>query len=767
MVALVSQFLDRGSHSWFENSSHYPGSTNVPTFESFESKSPYEPSKISKLSGWSENDHDENAFIMTLLFNWVLFLLLHFICSAEAFINSLISNSPALKGSRQQCSESVDVEGLLHDNGFGLRLVTLRPSNLPLIGEVHDHGALYLCRIVSIEAPSKTSPRFRVEPLDDLKGERIVELGQITTVWDSNVSFDNNRQEQCVSPRRCEAALQELYHQYSAIRSHSITKKQLQQITSDPYAQDILRKVLKAGNKMIRLVDSSMAQNYLYNEDSKSMQDTMEQRAFAAKALAEDASAGGRFKRFPCIYIHSSINDSGDVSSVVFVNGGWLVVDPSVRAGAEARKFVERTVVSTEADERIARRLECLAMGQVVAENQLEVDVRQCLKVLNLDATPEGARQALVAIGRWSEQQPNRMEPWSQETLEAANLYAVADANRQSRLAKQGADLEDRVDLRHLPSICIDAKTTTFRDDAISIRPRSSTGRKVIPEASKWELLIHIADVSDLYCDALPDSVVEESVLKTLRECAVGRGLSRYDLPLGPLHLLPPVLLESLSFVAQTPGESKSGPNRCVTVWVYIDEGTGKIVDCGLERTLISSPTALTYQSATQLLDTRLQQTDDHLVKIASVLALAERNLMKWSSRYKKYNQAAKKRDERLRQKELRSEQQAFAPRFERTRGHVLVDMALDLYSVVITKLLRHYSIPRASGRGSDRGGRVATAPLRRYVDGMAQRQALSVLCNFGGTPLGNEECQKINRETNEAMNRLDNIVPLKKTNRR
>ena len=42
-----------------------------------------------------------------------------------------------------------------------------------------------------------------------------------------------------------------------------------------------------------------------------------------------------------------------------------------------------------------------------------------------------------------------------------------------------------RLNISSLPSICIDAKRASFRDDAIGVRPRASTGRKVVRDASK------------------------------------------------------------------------------------------------------------------------------------------------------------------------------------------------------------------------------------------------------------------------------------------
>jgi hypothetical protein len=101
------------------------------------------------------------------------------------------------------------------------------------------------------------------------------------------------------------------------------------------------------------------------------------------------------------------------------------------------------------------------------------------------------------------------------------------------------AELDGRTNLAALPCICVDAQRATFRDDSIGLRLRSTTGRKVNKAASKYEVLIHIADVSDLYFseDKANDSVViprrDGLDLEVLREAAKRRGQSRYDLPLG------------------------------------------------------------------------------------------------------------------------------------------------------------------------------------------------------------------------------------------
>jgi exoribonuclease R len=75
--------------------------------------------------------------------------------------------------------------------------------------------------------------------------------------------------------------------------------------------------------------------------------------------------------------------------------------------------------------------------------------------------------------------------------------------------------------------------------------------------------------------------------------------------------------------------------------------------------------------------------------------------------------------------------------------------------------------VPFVSGSGAvSRGGRLGTAPLRRYIDGVAQRQALSVLCNFGGPALTKSECIEAGKIATRAKNKLNNIRSLRNDGR-
>jgi hypothetical protein len=144
-----------------------------------------------------------------------------------------------------------------------------------------------------------------------------------------------------------------------------------------------------------------------------------------------------------------------------------------------------------------------------------------------------------------------------------------------------------------------------------------------------------------------------------------------------------------------------------------------------------------------------------------------ERNLQRWSAHRRHSSDAARQRERRL------SERAAAAPTtatinirddghdgFVRSRGHVLVDAALDLYGHAATTLLQSHPLPRAAGTARD--GRVATAPLRRYVDGQAQRQLLAVLCGYG-KPLRRSDCVTIGQTATDARNAITNIRATKR----
>jgi hypothetical protein len=109
----------------------------------------------------------------------------------------------------------------------------------------------------------------------------------------------------------------------------------------------------------------------------------------------------------------------------------------------------------------------------------------------------------------------------------------------------------------------------------------------------------------------------------------------------GPVHLLPPVALTALLLAT----DRDKTTNRCVTLWAYIDERDGRLLEAGLERTIISSPRALSFAEATSLLDggNTCYSGKSIISNARAVLTVAERNLSLWSQRHKERNQAAQK----------------------------------------------------------------------------------------------------------------------------
>lgn len=720
---------------------------------------------------------------------------------------------------------STRIETILHKYGYSTsRLITIYDSELPLLAEAYINGQSVIGHISSFQRSSTPVGSYEQEPkvcfefLSDSKSQ-VLDLGQITTIWDIGIVTGTGTTNLVLSRDDCiekvpmlsklEQDLDRLYKsRVGRARSSTsgLTKKQLAKLIArienpqeQQHVDNVLRKVLKAGSDLSRLVDSSIVSDAVYigrerNDDGEKLQ----QQAISAHLLSNDASMGGRFKRFPCLWVatrtststNTAADDSAtvmDYSATTLINGGWLVVDQSVRAGTEARKFVERCQtagnstekgkLTTEADERIARRLECLAMGELFAadddqgsqgqdDRELQLDVREVLGAMELPLSPRGATEALIRTGRWSGKENfSGIQPWPKDILEAAAWYVEMD-----RLRSSSGQLEaGRVDLTAYPCVSVDAKRTTFRDDALGVRPRASTGRKVDADASKWEIMIHITDVSDIYS---PNPLVEDpsNYLQILRKAAESRGTSRYDLPLGPLHLLPPVALKALSL-----SDRSEVQNRCVTLWVYIDERNGRILDVGLERTAISSPIKLSFAEAVNYLDESIK-TDrgSEGTKARAILQVAERNLKLWTASRQSSSDYARKREARLVAREDEATKMRLAGDepgddgrngFIRTRGHRLIDSALDLYAFGTARLLQvsNAPVPRTAGADASRGGRVATAPLRRYIDGVAQRQALAVLCKYGGSPLSLSECVEAGKAATEAKNSITNISAMRR----
>lgn len=338
-----------------------------------------------------------------------------------SFYNGLLAfvQQRAIHTIRRSPLCAVSLDSLLYQHGCHNRTIDILESNLPVVVEVclqKQHTLAYLVRLTPLTVQ-------RLEDGPDAV-HHAIDWGQITTIWPCMQHIDYAKAcQELERIRNTESALQSLYQsrvgRARVVGSSrggggggggGLTKKQVATTRVDsPHDQAILRQVVKAGAGLSRIVDSETALMYLPTTN----------RAVSALALGRDATRGGRFKRWPCMVLEST------ESYVKIINGGWWVVDQSVKAGTEAKKLVERNTPHTVADERIMSRLECLAMGQT---GELELDMRQTLQAMNLSMTPEGARTALVRLGRWSGKEDlSRVQPWPK---------AVVRENRRSRNLK-------------------------------------------------------------------------------------------------------------------------------------------------------------------------------------------------------------------------------------------------------------------------------------------------------------------------------------------
>jgi len=753
----------------------------------------------------------------------------------------------------------------------------------------------------SVPRPPRLEVSFLGDEDDgDHSGTKIIDVGQITTIWTDMQDDVGERRmqrkkkctdiicrqvQECLPVNHVEESFECRYkfHVGRGRSAQGMTKKQINMISaaasvaasSDSSTFDeteelrvvidrILKQCVRCGSKYSRLMDSESLEKWMFYVDVEGAimknytRDTslIERRIFCAKVLAEDSERAGRFKRTSCMWLPPPVdiqNDETTASSessaatttLTLVNGGWTVVDQSVRAATEARNFVNVVmkkdgnslgvgVFSADPNnERILCRLESLACGEKLRKQQrggndgnikLEVDVRTVLETMNLPLSSKGAQEALIRMGRWTKtgsgtengKTTMQYERWSPDVLEAAKWYHQMDRFRrrdmkseilklrnkkQKRQTKKtSSTLEGRIDLTNLPCICVDAERVSFRDDAFGIRKRSSTGRKVRKEASEWELLFHIADVSDIFSpkpvvigsacasgtaagqrtEAKTSIEIQKMHLRELKKAARSRIRSEYNLPLGPLHLLPTNVLSSLSLDAfkqdwtsdpttwpsswQTMDQKNGSVNRAVTLWVYVDERNGFMLDMGFERSIISRPLALSFKTATNLLEASEDQQRNFppmLAKARVLLSKVEQNIEKYNEYRMKTQDSARAREKKLASREFVSNQ-VYRGRnkrrrddgsdgFQRSRGHKLVDSILECYENAFRIMIRKRKalVPHHQGLNND--GRSASSPLRTYLHGLAQRQALSVLCNYGGEPIDDKQCKEVGQAIRNA----------------
>ena len=110
----------------------------------------------------------------------------------------------------------------------------------------------------------------------------------------------------------------------------------------------------------------------------------------------------------------------------------------------KVHKIGQHRDILTSADQHLLYELECIAMGQTVdsEENRIALDARQILVSMNLPLSQEGAQEALVRVGKWSEKgdrlsqggkKSGLFEPWSVEVLNSARELVKHEETRKDQ----------------------------------------------------------------------------------------------------------------------------------------------------------------------------------------------------------------------------------------------------------------------------------------------------------------------------------------------
>ena len=256
--------------------------------------------------------------------------------------------------------------------------------------------------------------------------------------------------------------------------------------------------------------------------------------------------------------------------------------------------------------------------------------------------------------------------------------------------------LHGRVDLRsRCPRVyAIDSDSTDFRDDAISYDAQSRT------------LTVHIADLTSV---VRPNTLLDD--VARLRLQTIYSGAM-------PLHMLPPPLLRASCL-------SDRQPNECLSAVLQLD-AFGRVRHSRLVRSVLPPVRILSFEQVDVLLSDTSIDSQVH----RELRALAEVTRRRALSR----NRGASAGGEAHASEGSRRPEPAPAPSAATPPpamdAHTMVDEALGMFSYAARGAAKRHNLlrlPQTEAR------RIATAPLRRYADLIAQRQLTAALCGAPG----------------------------------
>uniref|UniRef100_A0A6U7IBS1 RNB domain-containing protein n=1 Tax=Haptolina brevifila TaxID=156173 RepID=A0A6U7IBS1_9EUKA len=349
---------------------------------------------------------------------------------------------------------------------------------------------------------------------------------------------------------------------------------------------------------------------------------------------------------------------------------------------------------------------EALAEGESMAT---AVNRRRAeLKLTPPPPLPSGAAAAASGGG------PASGSSWLSRLLLPPEVEGcVAGTDDESSLGS----LHGRVDLRsRFPrAYAIDTDKTDFRDDAVSYDVITGT------------LSVHIADLTNV---VPPGSLLDDVARLRLQTIYTG-GM--------PLHMLPPPLLRYCCLSAKL-------PNECLSAVISLD-AFGRVRHSRLVRSVVPPVRTLTYEEVDRLLTDTSIDSEVHreLRAIASITRRRACNRHRvrqgkagaaqtGAARGPRYatSSPATSSPASVRWRHVAADHSWRPEIVPQTEAHTVVDEVLSIFSYAARGAAKRHNLlrlPQMENR------RIATAPLRRYADLIAQRQLCAVLCGSPGMP--------------------------------
>lgn len=413
---------------------------------------------------------------------------------------------------------------------------------------------------------------------------------------------------------------------------------------------------------------------------------------------------------------------------------GWRANTPAVAATREATAFVaaarEAITGKRDALQRPEARPFLNALEVCAASSASPTKpLARVLRELEYEATPEAAAKLLGDLGQWARVRgasspltdPEQVDENASDdiksssvpewTFPASILELARELRNQAHERRSNwlsQDTGARRSLLEEPGtvFCVDDRNTNFLDDALSVHK--------VRNGFSARISVHIADVAGLIEPGSPIDAL-----------ARDRAQSMY-LPLRPLHMLPPPVMEAASF-------STTLPTEAITVQLDFDLYRRKVVRWEVFPSVVPPVERLSYDEVDQLLQSNSRSIPGLLnaERCNEIRALAH-----------VAPQLAAVADRRRQRSERRDEGAVSGVRLVRHSSHgreyretqvstyrsggahaVVADLLASAGAVIREHAIRA-RVPLPEGRGAHAYAmRCGTAPMRRYADLATQRQ--------------------------------------------